>query len=68
MELIRIILFENMQGGEGLYLIFRGMIKKFYDVVNGIDDKVWNFVIDFYLMYYFSKDNVEGKKVLKDIF
>lgn len=44
------------------------MIKKFYGVVNGIDDMVWNFVIDFYLEEYFSMDDLKGKEVLKNKF
>lgn len=54
------------EGGEGLHTTLRAMTKKFYGVMNGIDDKVWNPATDPHLMHHFSKDNVEGKKVLKD--
>lgn len=55
-----------MQGGEGLHLTLRGMTKKFYGVVNGIDDKVWNPATDPHLEHHYNADDMMGKEVLKN--
>ncbi|KAG0611259.1 hypothetical protein M758_7G127100 [Ceratodon purpureus] len=52
--------------GEGLHTTLRGLKKKFYGVVNGIDDKTWNPATDPHLEHHFSVGDMEGKKVLKD--
>nr|PNR39451.1 hypothetical protein PHYPA_019729 [Physcomitrium patens] len=54
------------EGGEGLHLTLRGMTKKFYDVVNGIDDKVWNPATDPHLEHHYNADDMMGKEVLKN--
>ncbi|XP_024384226.1 probable starch synthase 4, chloroplastic/amyloplastic [Physcomitrium patens] len=54
------------EGGEGLHTTLRAMTKKFYGVVNGIDDTVWNPATDPHLEEHFSMDDLKGKEVLKN--
>jgi len=55
-----------VQRGEGLHTTLRKLIKKFYGVVNGIDDTEWNPATDPHLKHHFSKENLKGKKLLKN--
>ena len=52
--------------GEGLHTTLRRMTKKFFGVVNGIDDQTWNPATDPHLEHHFSKGDLEGKRIIKD--
>lgn len=54
------------EGGEGLHTTLRKLTKKFYGIVNGIDDKVWNPATDPHLEHHFSKKDIKGKELLKN--
>lgn len=49
-----------------MHTTLRAMTKKFYGVVNGIDDTVWNPATDPHLEEHFSMDDLKGKEVLKN--
>ena len=52
--------------GEGLHTTLRGMTKKFFGVVNGIDEKTWNPATDPHLEHHYSVGDMEGKLMIKN--
>lgn len=54
------------EGGEGLHTTLRSLTKKFYGIVNGIDDKVWDPATDSHLEHHFTADDLKGKELLKN--
>jgi starch synthase len=52
--------------GEGLHTTLRGMTKKFFGVVNGIDEKTWDPATDPHLEHHYSVGDMSGKQVLKN--
>lgn len=52
--------------GQGLHTTLKKVEHKFYGIVNGIDDKVWNPATDPHLKHNFSKEDFKGKKLVKN--
>ncbi|KAL3700083.1 hypothetical protein R1sor_018105 [Riccia sorocarpa] len=52
---------RSPEGGRGLHLTLAQHLKKFFGVLNGIDDEAWNPATDPLLEYQFSADDLSGK-------
>jgi len=54
-----------LQGGKGLRQTLRQHSRKFFGVLNGIDDEAWNPVADSLLDHQYSADELRGKEANK---
>lgn len=53
--------FCTPQGGKGLQATLGVHSKKFFGVLNGIDEEVWDPATDTLIDYQYSADDVDGK-------
>lgn len=54
-----------MQGGKGLHATLGTHSRKFFGVLNGIDEETWDPATDSLIDYQYSADDVDGKFVNK---
>jgi len=57
--------FCTLQGGKGLHGTLGVHSKKFFGILNGIDEEVWDPATDTLIDYQYSADDVDGKYVNK---
>jgi glycogen synthase len=55
----------HVQGGKGLQGTLAQHSRKFYGVLNGIDDEAWNPATDSLLNHQYSADDLSGKEANK---